>query len=391
MTKEITILSSKGPIQIGDNNFVPNRLTTARKSTGLNLSELAEKVGISRQSVSKYESGMSQPTNQTVLKISDVTGFSVKYFYKKESVGEPTVTFFRSQASTAKKARMKQIARISELGEIIDVIESKLNLPENNLMDSEFNDFSDITFEKIEKAAITLREKWEVSEGPIYNLVNLAEANGVIVANSDLPISKLDAASSYINGHPIILLSDLGGSAVRRRLNVAHELGHLVMHGFIDDVFSLSTQDYKLMEKQANKFAGAFLLPANNFTDDVVSISMEYLVRLKKKWKVSVSAMVVRLKDLEYITDDQALYLNKKISWNHWRQNEPLDYSIEVEMPELFKKSLNVLEHSDIMSKSDVKDQLLLPSEFLEKVFDTDFEPSIKKSETTKLRLVPKS
>lgn len=391
MTRELTVVSSKKLTQITDNNFVPNRLITARKSNGFNLSELAEKVGVSRQSVSKYESGMSQPTNQTVLKISDVTGFPLKYFYKNKNFEEPNATFFRSQASTAKKVRMKQVARISELGEIIGVIESKLNLPESNLIDSGFNDFSEITFDKIEEAAIMLRNKWGVSRGPINNLVNLVEANGVIVSSSDLPLSKLDAASSYINAHPIILLSDLGGSGVRRRLNVAHELGHLVMHGFVDDVFSLSNQEYKIMEKQANQFAGAFLLPADSFTDDVVSISMEYLIRLKQKWKVSIAAMVVRLKDLEYITDDQALYLNKKISWNHWRKKEPLDDSIEVEAPELFKKSLEMLEQSEIMSKSDVKAQLLLPLKFLERVFNTDFATTMKKDETTKLRLVPKN
>lgn len=42
--------------------FIPSRLTEARQARGLNMSQLAEKVDISRQAVSKYEQGLIVPT-----------------------------------------------------------------------------------------------------------------------------------------------------------------------------------------------------------------------------------------------------------------------------------------------------------------------------------------
>lgn len=61
------------------------------------------------------------------------------------------------------------------------------------------------------------------------------------------------------------------------RFTLAHELGHMVLHGdlfreskiesvasYIDFVSGLGEDEYKLIEAQANDFAGLFLVPSGN-------------------------------------------------------------------------------------------------------------------------------
>ena len=46
---------------------------------------------------------------------------------------------------------------------------------------------------------------------------------------------------------------------------------------------------------------------------------------LKRKWRVSVAAMVYRSRQLEIITSNQHQYMMRQISKNGWRKQEPDD------------------------------------------------------------------
>lgn len=60
--------------------FIPSRLTEARQARGLNMSQLAEKVDISRQAVSKYEQGLIVPTDRILRAISSSLDFPIDFF-----------------------------------------------------------------------------------------------------------------------------------------------------------------------------------------------------------------------------------------------------------------------------------------------------------------------
>ena len=74
-------------------------------------------------------------------------------------------------------------------------------------------------------------------------------------------------------------------------------------------------------------FAGAFLLPAESFIKDVRAYptDLKYYLWLKRKWRVSVAAMVYRSRQLEIITSNQHQYMMRQISKNGWRKQEPDD------------------------------------------------------------------
>lgn len=71
--------------------ILADKIILLRKKMGWSQEQLAEQLGISRQSVSKWESGASIPDLDKVIKLSDLLGVSTDYLLKDE-LEEPAVT-----------------------------------------------------------------------------------------------------------------------------------------------------------------------------------------------------------------------------------------------------------------------------------------------------------
>ena len=53
-------------------------IQTARKAKGMSQEALAEKIGVSRQAVSKWESGASDPSTSNLLALAKLYGVSAE-------------------------------------------------------------------------------------------------------------------------------------------------------------------------------------------------------------------------------------------------------------------------------------------------------------------------
>lgn len=62
-------------------------LKDKRLSKGLTLNDVAERAGVSWQSISYYENGERRPSPETAIKIGAVLEFDWKRFYEKEQKG----------------------------------------------------------------------------------------------------------------------------------------------------------------------------------------------------------------------------------------------------------------------------------------------------------------
>lgn len=58
------------------------RINLLRKKMGLSQEELANKIGVSRQAVSKWESGQSMPDLDKIIALSELFGVSTDYILK---------------------------------------------------------------------------------------------------------------------------------------------------------------------------------------------------------------------------------------------------------------------------------------------------------------------
>ena len=137
-------------------------------------------------------------------------------------------------------------------------------------------------------------------------------------------------------------------------MDAAHELAHLVLHQAISTDKLKSPADFKEIERQAFHFAGSFLLPAETFSSEVWSPSLNAFLALKERWKVSVGAMVMRCTELGMLTEEYRVRIWKHYSSRGWRRAEPLDDTLELERPRLLSRSIRLLLDEQVRSRADL-------------------------------------
>ncbi len=346
-------------------NINPARLKQARISRGYSLADLADRIGVTKQYISQCELGITNASS-IIYRLCDVLNYPISFFSKlTKGIETSSATYFRSRKTTPKKLKEAANEKVELFSEIKDFFEEYVNYPELNLpSDIELKD--EYTLEDIEKIAINVREYWKLGRGPIDNLVAVLQENGIIISKIKVGNSKIDAFSKWINSTPYIFLSIDKDSAVRSRFDIAHELCHILLHQYISKEDIECKEKLNQIEKEADAFAGAFLLPAETFSREVFSSSLDNLVRLKERWKVSIGCMINRCSSLGLFTDNQVAYLKKQMTYkNYWRR-EPLDDKIQCEIPYLYKQIIELLLENDVISKYDIVDRIAMNPEEIE-------------------------
>ena len=217
-----------------EKKVIPYRIKQARVSRGLSMVELSELVSISKQAISQYEMGKNAPSKAVLNAIANVLKYPVSFFYKPVLANEnaSSAVFFRSRKTTKVKALNAAREKIEIFREIDDYLEQYVDFPILDLPKITYEDdgINPIDNEQIEKYAITLREYWKLGNGPIDNLINIVQKNGIRVSKMQLRLNKLDAFSVWFDNKPFIFLSSDKDTNVRIRFDIAHEVGHLLMH-----------------------------------------------------------------------------------------------------------------------------------------------------------------
>ncbi len=308
------------------NTFNPNRLKFARQRRCLSIKTLSEKIGITSRTLSDFENGRRTPQPITIKKISGELNFPEKFFFMVNisELKENTVSF-RSLSRMSASVRVSAI-RSGEIAlEFSSWLDKKYELPSANLPD--LRDY------KPEVAAEVVRNEWAIGEQPIHNMVHLLEANGVRVFSLVQETMDMDAYSFWMNDCPYIFLNTVK-SVERSRFDAAHELGHLVLHKH-------GGPTGKEAESHANHFASAFLMPQNSILSHAPSYpTLEVMIEIKSNWKVSVAALIRRMKDLDLITEWQYRSFNIELSKRGYLKNEPWPIEqreISKILPVLFK------------------------------------------------------
>lgn len=324
--------------------FNGNRLQEARKFNGLTVTELAKTLNVTKQTISQYENNKITPPFENIVKISSELKFPSEYFFQDDSSDvHPGTTYFRSLMKTKKKYRTEQVVKINNIAKIYnDFLKNYVEFPSLNLpFNKEFQTPID--------AARFLRNYWSLGNEPVENMTRLLEENGIIITEYNTKTDDIDAFSQFEKTNDedffIIAVSKNKKSGVRRRFDLAHELGHILLHDWSEDIEAVTRSEFKEKEKEANEFASTFLLPEEGFKSELSfnPTDLDYYVFLKRKWKVSVSCMIMRARKFNLINNNQYQYLFRKMSAKGWRKKEPLDNIIDIEEPTLFKDSVDLL------------------------------------------------
>ena len=200
--------------------------------------------------------------------------------------------------------------------------------------------------ENAENIAYMFRKKLGFSNNqPIYNLIDTLENLGIIIIqipNSEKLFDGFDGLSETINNTPIIIIRDDIVDGARQRFTICHELGHLLLNikNGIDE------------EKACNVFASSLLMPKeaiiNEFGPIRKNISLYELYQFKREYKVSVAAILYRLKELNVISEYFYKLSNIKLSKNNLKTNEV--ENITPEQTYQFKKLVHRLCIDELIS-----------------------------------------
>lgn len=338
--------------------FSGDRLKKARIYRGLTVAELAERVGCQRQTLSMYEISKSQPTDKTtVARLAQELDFPVKYFYEQPNASTSGTVYFRSLLTTNKKYRSEQIVKMDYLAQIYSLLQDYVAFPEFEPLGLP----DDIT---PEQAAYALRDAWGLGRGPIDNLISVVEQHGILVTSFSTSTNDVDAFSQFMGAADtptyIIAYSNNKTSAARIHFDIAHELGHICLHEWSEDIEDISKEEFKLKEREANDFAAAFLLPEETFRKDAERgpQTITYYKQLKKKWKVSIAAMIRRSEKLGIISTDDYQNLIRVMQRRGLRKEEPLDDILITATPALLKTSVIMLLQENVFSAAEFMDEL---------------------------------
>ncbi|QNE18697.1 ImmA/IrrE family metallo-endopeptidase [Kribbella qitaiheensis] len=322
---------------MNEQEIAPTRLKIARKRRGLTLTALAKSTDISSRSLSAYENGEWKPTSESLQTIAHVLDFPIQFFHGDEldEIPEDSVSF---RAATKMTARQRDAAlSAGRVALMFDRwIAERFDLPEASI--------PTLTGYDPESAADSLRARWGLGLRPIRNAVHLVEAHGIRVYSLPADTKSLDAFSLAWRGQPYIFLNT-EKSGERGRFDVAHELGHLVMHG--EHVVPHGPE----IEAQANAFAAAFLMPrASVVAQGLRHATVPQIISAKTIWRVSALALTHRLHELDLTTDWGYRNAFVQLGRLGYRRDEPGGISREASL--LHSKVLQSLREDGIGVKS---------------------------------------
>jgi len=351
-------------MRTGVNGFQPARLIQVRESLGITRVSLATLVGVSPATISNWEKGSQAPEEDKLRALGEAVKFPKNWFLQQPRDHGSKPYFFRSLASSTKTAREMAKVRVNWVAEMANILGQWVNWPEVNVPSLPEKVFLTITDGEIETLATECRKTWKLGMGPISDVVLTLENAGIIFARDEIGYLKMDGVShwSQLDGRPYVFVAADKANGIRNRFDAAHELGHLVLHRDVDEL--TFKQHHKEIERQADLFAGCFLLPAESFSTEVSWPTLEALLSLKPRWKTSVAAMIMRCHQLDIIDDDQKLRLFKGRSARGWTKGEPYDDQFPFEEPRLLNRAVRMLVDQNILNRTELSHKLGL-SEYL--------------------------
>jgi len=350
------------------------RLKQFRLANSMSLDELVAATGgiVSKVALSKYERGIIQPSNRVLNSLAKVFNVKIIHLVNPPDIRVEFVAY-RKDSTFSKKAQLNVeslvTSKLEDIIKIQDLLFHTFN-PNLPLKHFQINSLPDV-----EAASVELRNKWKLGLDPISSITQTLENKFIhtITLEGDKPfdgISALAYSQNQLKAAAVVSKSNIPGE--RQRLNLAHELGHIVLN-ISPDVDE---------EKAAFRFGGAFLAPAETIYKIVgrkrEHFQIKELYLLKKIFGISIQSLLFRLKDLDIISSSSYSMWCRIINKNKWKKDEPMP--MKEEKSQWFER--NVLHaFSEGLISSDEAARLLGDD------FDSPELSLIKKKEFMKLSI----
>lgn len=346
--------------------FMGENLTNLRIMHGYSRKELSEKLGVTEQAVWQYENAYTSPKVPIVNELKRIFSVKSKYFYEKDKLTERNNQgninvmniAYRSKVMNVISKTQTEAKHVEYLDTFVNYITAQISLPTLKIIELReeaiqyMNQSQDDRKAQIQYVAKLARERLNLEQTTNENLMFWIEKSGVYVFEKAIG-EGIDAYSLWTKeDRPFIILGNIKRSAVRRNFDIAHELGHLLLHYRLEFV-NLDRKEHKGIENEANLFAGAFLLPEEEFTQDMQAISQltnpDQYLDLKNKWKTSLQVLGYRAADLGLMDAKAHRNFYAAMHRRGYLEREPFDQTIPLQTPMRVRTIIDLLANKGLV------------------------------------------
>ena len=318
------------------------RLRAARKACHATQAKAAKALGVARSAVSQIETGQRGVSGLELHRLAQLYSRDVGDFLQDRfEESNPVTAVFRahpelrgSPAATASLRLCGELNReVANLHELLELDRGISTIPEYSLEapKSKWN-----AVQQGRGAAEKERRRLDLGIAPLPDVANLLGAQGIstVLVDMDDGISGLTLISADGN---VLVAANRTHHILRRRFSFAHEYGHVLLDRELKAILSHTRDRSSLMEVRANAFAASFLMPAegvrsyvnalskglgsrtraDTFDEEAVTrvegrkrvdtqnIELHDVVRMAHHFGVSCTAMLYRLKGLDFVTEEE--------------------------------------------------------------------------------------
>ena len=346
--------------------FIGENLANLRIMHGYSRKQLSEKLNVTEQAIWQYENNYTSPKMQIVNDLKSIFNVKSKFFYKSDVLNRycepsniPVMNIaYRSKIKNVISKTQAEAKHIEYLDSFVNYLTTKLSLPTQRIIQlrdeviNYLNTTSDDREVQISTVAEIARSKLGFRDDTNDDLMFLVEKSGIFIFEKAIG-EEIDAYSLWTNSdRPFIILGNMKRSSVRRNFDIAHELGHLLLHYKVEFT-NLDTKEHKNIENEANLFAGAFLLPKKSFLQDMETVSRvtnpDAYLDLKKKWKTSLQVLGYRAANLGILDSKNHRNFYAALHRKDYLKREPLDESLSIQRPHKIKSIINLVTKKELI------------------------------------------
>ena len=347
--------------------FIGENLANLRIMHGYSRKQLSDILDVTEQAVWQYENNYTSPKMQVINQLKDIFKVKNKYFYNEdilqnyfipENISITNIAY-RSKVMNVISKTQAEAKHVEYLDSFVNYVTAHLTLPTKKIIQLRdevihyVNNTQDDRDTQINKIAKQARLKLDLHPDHNDRLMFLIEKSGVFIFEKAIG-EEIDAYSLWTQqDRPFIILGNLKRSAVRRNFDIAHELGHLLLHYKIEFTH-LTRKEHKAIENEANRFAGAFLLPEEAFLEDMNSIASitnpDAYIDLKEKCKTSLQVLGYRAMHLGLLDAKKHRNFYANLHRKSYLKREPLDETLPIQKPQKVKTIIDFISNEKIIN-----------------------------------------
>ena len=250
------------------------RLRTARKARGLSQQAVADELGLPRTAVTQMEAGNRAVSTLELAKLSSLHLLPVAHLLRQDGAhpdeGDALVVLYRlapelkrDPATRERVARWMGLCR--EGATLMRLLGAgcRANPPK---YDVSLPRSSWDAVAQGEQLAQQERQRLGIGNGPVANIVQLIASQGIWASGIPLP-GGMSGAFLCHQTIGLAILVNASHATGRERLSYGHEYAHALLDRDRGSSVSSKDSSTEMIERRANAFASAFLMPRSGVSE----------------------------------------------------------------------------------------------------------------------------